>query len=279
MDKNKILAFVPELIGASLGVGSFFVKSSTMAIAMRIGAVGAIGGKYIFKAFGNKTKDMENELPEVTITPGTSNAGSGGIIPIRTNKYTSAVKKQNTELWNSMTINENRLSEIDSIIKRIMKNRSRYERATMPFKMPWYFMAIISAMEGAIDFTKHVHNGDPLTGKTVNVPKGRPLFPPANGKTYIWEESLFDVVTYTENHKVTDWTIPHMLWRAERYNGLGPRYMGKLSAYLWSFSNLYTKGKYISDGVYDDNFVSKQAGFAVILKRMIQLKHIKPDLA
>lgn len=37
-----------------------------------------------------------------------------------------------------------------------------------------------------------------------------------------------------------------------------PRNRGKPSAYLWSFSNHYEKGKYVRDRVWDPNYVSKQ---------------------
>jgi lysozyme family protein len=43
--------------------------------------------------------------------------------------------------------------------------------------IPWGFVAVIHNMEASLDFTKHLHNGDPLTSKTVQVPVARPLFP------------------------------------------------------------------------------------------------------
>jgi lysozyme family protein len=42
------------------------------------------------------------------------------------------------------------------------------------------------------------------------------------------------------------------------------------SPYLWSFSNHYTKGKYVADGHFDSNAVSQQCGGMVLLKRMEQ---------
>jgi lysozyme family protein len=39
--------------------------------------------------------------------------------------------------------------------------------------------------------------------------------------------------------------------------------------YLWSFSSLYEKGKFVADGVFDPAAVSKQCGAAVMLKAVL----------
>jgi lysozyme family protein len=39
---------------------------------------------------------------------------------------------------------------------------------------------------------------------------------------------------------------------------------------LWSFCNLYEKGKYVADGKYDPNAVSKQCGAGVMLKTLAE---------
>jgi lysozyme family protein len=56
----------------------------------------------------------------------------------------------------------------------------------------------------------------------------------------------------------------------ELYNGWGYRKIGSVTPYLWSFSNLYVKGKFVRDGVLDPEVISKQTGAAVILKRMLE---------
>jgi lysozyme family protein len=42
-----------------------------------------------------------------------------------------------------------------------------------------------------------------------------------------------------------------------------------LSPYLWSGSQHYTSGKFVADGTFDPDAVSKQSGAAVILRRMV----------
>lgn len=70
-------------------------------------------------------------------------------------------------------------------------------------------------------------------------------------------------------HDVRDWSVPHMLYLLEKYNGWGYRMPRLASPYLWSFSNLYTKGKFVRDGVYDPNAGSKQRGVALLLKAVL----------
>jgi peptidoglycan hydrolase-like protein with peptidoglycan-binding domain len=51
------------------------------------------------------------------------------------------------------------------------------------------------------------------------------------------------------------------------------------SPYLWSFSNHYTKGKYVGDGRWSETAVSQQCGAMVLLKRLQEAGHIRVDFA
>ncbi len=75
-----------------------------------------------------------------------------------------------------------------------------------------------------------------------------------------------------------DWSLARTLNRLEKYNGMGYRKrLGMASPYLWSFTTLYSKGKFKevlqSDGtyrsVYDPNLESKQCGAGAILAQLI----------
>jgi lysozyme family protein len=63
----------------------------------------------------------------------------------------------------------------------------------------------------------------------------------------------------------------------ERFNGFGYRRhdINIHSPYLWSFSNHYTKGKFVADNTFSATAVSKQCGAAVLLKRMVARKLVK----
>lgn len=133
--------------------------------------------------------------------------------------------------------------------------------------IPWYFIACVHYLECSFSFKKHLHNGDPLTGYTVQVPAGRPKV--GHPPPFTFKESAVDALKFMGFDKVRSWILPFMLRKLEAYNGFGYfKYRKINSPYLWSFSNHYTKGKYVKDGKYDKDAVSKQMGSAVILKRM-----------
>jgi lysozyme family protein len=59
--------------------------------------------------------------------------------------------------------------------EKIADNRARYETIGQPLNIPWFFIGLTHYRECNLDFGKHLHNGDPLTARTVQVPAGRPL--------------------------------------------------------------------------------------------------------
>lgn len=168
-------------------------------------------------------------------------------------------------LFDSCIIREERFPEIDETISAMTANRGRYESVAAELAIPWNFIAIIHCMEGSLSFKKHLHNGDPLTARTVQVPKGRPA---AGKPPFTWEESAADALTIEGFSSRTDWSIPGMLLAFENFNGMGYRKKGIHSPYLWSYSNHYSKGKFTADGIFNPNAVSKQCGAAVLLRRM-----------
>lgn len=149
-------------------------------------------------------------------------------------------------------------------VRRLRNGRPLYEAVGRDLNgIPWAFIGAIHAMECGFNFAGHLHNGDPLSARTVQVPKGRPL---TGAPPYTWRESAIDALTMKGFHDVRDWSIPHMLYLLERYNGMGYRMRRLASPYLWSFSNHYSRGKFVKDGIYDPHAVSKQCGVAVMLK-------------
>lgn len=175
-------------------------------------------------------------------------------------------------LWNKATIRPERLAAAEAIARKLEANRSRYEAVAQAIGCPWYFVAIIHNLESGADFRRHLHNGDPLTARTRQVPKGRPV----NGKPpFTWEVSALDALRLKRLNEVKEWSTPRCLYEFERYNGWG--YLGKVnSPYVWSFTTLYDKGKYVRDHVYDPNAVSQQCGAAAIMKAMLKLNIEKP---
>jgi lysozyme family protein len=191
-------------------------------------------------------------------------------------RFTSALQKEYEDLFNSCNIRAVRAGEVESTLSRIMGNRARYEAAGDPLSVPWYFVAVVHCMECSLDFTRHLHNGDPLTARTVQVPAGRP----ATGQPpFSWETSAVDALALKKLNTWTDWTIPGTLFKLEEYNGFGYRlhHPEVLTPYLWCHSNHYSRGKYVADGSWSDTAQSRQCGGAVLLRRMAETGALQFD--
>jgi lysozyme family protein len=151
---------------------------------------------------------------------------------------------------------------VDYYVQHIADKKATYADVVGALGVPWFFVGIIHGMESGFNFNTHLHNGDPLSARTVHVPAGRPSGSPP----FSWRDSAIDALVFQGLDKVKDWGIPRMLYVLETYNGFGYRFQGLVSPYLWSFSNLYTKGKYVADNKFDPEAVSQQCGAGLILK-------------
>ncbi len=188
--------------------------------------------------------------------------------------FTPQLQSEYQRLFDTCLINPEKYPDIDSYIKKMLQAKQRYESVSAETNVPWYVIAIIHCMEGSLSFNAHLHNGDPLTARTVQVPAGRPK----NGTPpFTWEVSAEDALSYSGLNKWTDWSVPGLLYRLEVYNGYGYHKFRINSPYLWSYSNQYTKGKYVQDGKFNPNVVSKQCGAAVLLRRMFEKQIVTAD--
>jgi len=181
--------------------------------------------------------------------------------------YTKRLKEEYAALYKSCQADVSKFDSIDRLVDKILVHRPRYENVADTLGIPWYFIAAIHNMESSQNFSKHLHNGDPLNARTRHVPAGRPKkgIPP-----FSWEESAVDALKLRRLHKVEEWTLPRVLYELEGYNGWGYRlyHAHVLSPYLWSYSNHYRSGKYIADGTWSDTARSRQCGAAVLIKRL-----------
>lgn len=167
--------------------------------------------------------------------------------------------------FDNCQLNNDRRQESDRIIQKIANNKSRYQPVADSTRVPWYVIGVIHSMEAGLSFGCHLHNGDSLNARTVHVPAGRPL---AGNPPFTWEESARDAIRLEGFDHWTDWSIPGICYKLEKYNGIGYRAHHLNSPYLWGGSNLYTRGKYVQDGVFSITAVSRQIGAMVLLKLM-----------
>lgn len=183
----------------------------------------------------------------------------------------NALRHEFDELLRTCEIKPNRLPEVQGICDKILRNQRRYESIGDDNAVPWFMVAVIHSLEGDLNFETHLHNGDSLKRRTVNDPAGRP---PGHPPPFTFEESAKDALAFDRMNVNLEPSFAGICFKLEGFNGFGSRFRGIHTPYLWSFSNHYIAGKFVSDGHFDPTAVSKQCGGAVILRRLLEMKAI-----
>jgi lysozyme family protein len=181
----------------------------------------------------------------------------------------AALRTEYQQLFDTCQIRPERRAEIDAVALKVIAGESRYRGVADPLRVPWYVVGVIHSLEANLRFDRHLHNGDPLTARTVQVPRGRPR---DGSPPFTWEQSAADALAVEGYTQWSDWSIPGILFKWESYNGMGYRrfHPEVKSPYLWSYTNHYTRGKYVADGTWSATTVSRQAGAAAILRRLAE---------
>jgi len=137
-------------------------------------------------------------------------------------------------LWLQCRINSKDQKYVDNACASLLKNKGRYETISKATGVPWHVIAVIHRLESNCNFGTHLHNGDSLKARTVQVPAGRPK---TGTPPFTFEESAIDALGYDGATGIKDWNIVATLKFLERYNGLGYRNHGIYSPYLCSCTN------------------------------------------
>src|SRR5688500_16447516 len=105
--------------------------------------------------------------------------------------FTSELRAEYQQLYGTLKIREHRRDDVAAIANELIANRARYEVVAQRVGVPWQLVAVIHEMEASQKFTRHLHNGDPLTARTVRVPAG---YPRSGHPPFTWEESAADAL-------------------------------------------------------------------------------------
>lgn len=169
--------------------------------------------------------------------------------------------------WAAMQIKPGKVRSLDVVARKIIAGKAEYQRVEADTGVPWAVVGVLHNREASCDFKGVLHNGERILGtgrKTRLVPKGRGPF-----KT--WHEAALDAVAIKGWDKSTIWSIEFFLFASEVFNGMGYRAHGVPSAYLWSFSDQYVRGKYVADHEFDPGVVDQQMGVAPLMRRLFIL--------
>ncbi len=169
--------------------------------------------------------------------------------------------------WESAEIRPAALMRLDKTVFLFQRTQSRYEtiQNARADGVPAAVLFCLHYREADNSFACSLAQGDPLTHRSIHVPRGR--IPDVN-PPYTWEQCALDAV-YNVDRLQGPWvSIQWGLDKMEFYNGSGYRKQGIASPYLWSGMTIYARGKYVEDGRFDRMAVDGQLGCAAILKRM-----------
>lgn len=175
--------------------------------------------------------------------------------------------------WEEASIRPEHRLKLDKLVDRYIRTQKRYEIVQKMRKngVPSYIIFGLHYRESDNSFSDHLHEGSPLTHRTRYVPKGR--LPAPNDPPYTWEESAEDAIYVVDKLQGQFNTLDSALNAIEGYNGWGYKknHPNVPSPYLFSYTEIYQRGKYVADGRFDPLAVDKQAGIIAILKRMKEL--------
>jgi lysozyme family protein len=151
----------------------------------------------------------------------------------------------------------------DAVAIGLLKNRGRFLALQTQCGVPALWVMATFEREGP-DFACYLGNGDPLDKKTTHEPHGR-------GPFSSWELGAADALHLDSVTACSEWTWEAACYEWEKWNGFGPRTHGRTSGYLWSGTDQYHGGKYVSDGVWSRGTWDKQLGTVIIAKTIASM--------
>jgi lysozyme family protein len=236
------------------------LRKQGIALAIAALLVFAVGGGWVYAYLQQREANVQRAIAERARTAAESQKEIAEHLAEQ-----NAILLQMLQLFVTSSIPPEKEAKLDREIEKLLSGRSRYEELGNRLKIPWYFIGILHGVEADFDFGTHLHNGDPLTARTVNGPVGRPR---DGNPPFSWEESASDYLELRGITKSTRWGLGEMLYKLERIDGLGYRQYKINSPFLWACTNHYTKGKFLNHE-FAPTAVVEYCGGAAILKKLV----------
>jgi lysozyme family protein len=177
----------------------------------------------------------------------------------------SAREQMQTARWEEAQVRPEKVHFVAATVAEIERSQARYEDVAGETGVPWMAIACIHNMECGLSWRENLANGDPLIARTRHVPKGRI---PGARPPFTWEAAAIDALKLDGLDRERWSDMGACLQNIEAYNGTGYErfHKGTPTPYLWSWTTLYTRGKYVEDGRWDPYARSEQCGVAAIWK-------------
>jgi lysozyme family protein len=128
----------------------------------------------------------------------------------------TALAPEYERMFDLCKIDPKKREEVEHAITSILKNAPIYDSVSQFTNVPWWWIGLIHMRESSFDFRCHIHNGDPLTARTVHVPANRPV---TGQPPFTWQDSAIDALRFENLHKWQNWSIVGSLFRSRRTTG------------------------------------------------------------
>jgi lysozyme family protein len=173
--------------------------------------------------------------------------------------------------WAAMKVLPQFMPAFDRTAAKLVADKRRYLSLEERTGVPALVTMVIAERESGADPRRSLAQGDRWDRVSVHVPKGR-------GPFKSWEDAAADALAIDGLDQVGrgNWTIERALYEQEKYNGFGYRRYRVPSAYIWSGTNIYRGGKFVSDGKFVRSAWDTQLGVAPLMARIV---HADPSLA
>ena len=182
-------------------------------------------------------------------------------------------------LWPLAVVIPNSLAQADRAVHTALKNKNTYLDIEAKTKVPWFFTAALHMRESNFDFTKHLHNGDPLSERTTHVPTNRPAL---GSPPFTFTDSAIDALQYEGFASEEKWDVATTFYCLEAWNGHGYRRASNectpvnASPYVYSGTQFYECGKFVADHKFDTSLRDGQLGVMAFLKHLSEVETIFP---
>jgi lysozyme family protein len=183
-----------------------------------------------------------------------------------------------TDMLDTLVVRPQWKSAIDRAAQHVVRHRARYEQVQEQTGVPWYWIGAVHWREASGNWHGVLHNGERIigTGRKTR------LRPAGKGPFATWEEAAVHALQFKGLDRVSEWTPEAECYYAEDFNGWGYRQRGAVSAYVWSGSSHYSRGKFVRDGPtgWSPGTVDQQVGVVPVIARVKELVgHDEPELA
>jgi lysozyme family protein len=171
-------------------------------------------------------------------------------------------------LLGQMKIRPERQREFENVGDKLVGfvQADRYQPVTDTLGIPQIFIAPSFEREASSNFNLSPAQGDPWREVSRHVPRGL-------GPYVSWLAAA--LASYRLNHLdrvgAANWLWALLAYYFELFNGFGYRRHGIHSPYLFGGTNLYTRGKFILDGVFDATHEDEQLGCLAMALVMTQM--------